>query len=132
MNHRLTTTAALALVALPLLAACGGGGEAEPAAECVAVPEVAERIAEGATFTMEPGEAFAFEAESGVFYVAMSFTMADGETSDGVWMTDDLGQGMTLSVDAVAKATTSWPDAAETVGITYPNDSTRAAQSCLP
>ncbi|MFD7075234.1 hypothetical protein ACFV9G_13590 [Nocardioides sp. NPDC059952] len=133
MNPRLGTV--ILLLALPLLAACGG--DDEPAADCLDATKIAPAIAGSASGAkITPVEAQAVQSESSdLYYVAMSFTIEgdDGEPATGVWITDSLEPDASaiMSVDAMAKEFTTWPDAEEVHEISYPNDNTDAAESCL-
>lgn len=130
MRPRLTVAAAAAV--LLTLTACGSD---EPAADCIDAAATGDRIAEGANdIPITPVETKAVQSEdSDVYYVAMTFTLdgVDDEESTGVWTTNDLENGSILSVDALAKQFTDWPDAEQAFDISYPNDGTKAAESCI-
>lgn len=131
MRTRRAGVAAIPVLTL-LLAGCGS---ADPPADCIDATEFGTAIADGANDSpITPVAAAAVQSESSeIYYVAMTFTTATGDEATGVWATNNLevGRGMTVSVDAVAKEVTDWPDAEAAFGITYPNDGTRAAESCL-
>jgi len=119
------------LLGLAALSACSSGGAG---ADCIDATDTGAAIAEGANDTpITPVDAKAVQSEtSEVYYVAVTFTIpADDEESTGIWATDDLDGGTILSVDALAKEFTDWPDAEAAFGITYPNDGTDAAEACV-
>lgn len=88
-------------------------------ADCVDAPTaLLERIATGALdgTGMKPvtGKAYLSPDYGKVYFVAVRFAATGVEDQTGVWATNGLDTGITMSVDGIAKNFTDWPDAATT------------------
>lgn len=117
-------TAAGVLLLVCVLAGCSSGGGAaadSPATQvaCVDAPAaLLDRIATGALdgTGMKPvtGKAYLSPDYSKVYFVAVRFSATGIDDQTGVWATNDLDSGTTMSVDGIAKNFTNWPDASKT------------------
>ena len=140
-------TTALTLMTIGLLAGCAGaaggdaadpaGTSAAPTAECTQAPQaLLDRIATGALdgTGMVPltGQAYLSPDYGKVYFVAMRFTATGVEDQTGVWATNGLDSGITMSVDGTATQFTDWPDSATTdAAITSTDPAVAVAIGCL-
>lgn len=140
-------TTALALMTIGLLAGCAGtaAGEADeavstsaaPTAECTQAPQaLLDRIATGALdgtgVVPLTGQVYLSPDYGKVYFVAMRFTATGVEDQTGVWATNGLDSGITMSVDGFAKEFTDWPDSATTdAAIASTDPAVAVAIGCL-
>src|SRR5665647_85990 len=137
-------TIALALMTVGLLAGCAGtaAGEAAstsaaPGADCTQAPQaLLDRIATGAldaTGMVPVTDQVYLSPDYGkVYFVAMRFTATGIEDQTGVWATNGLDSGITMSVDGFAKEFTDWPDSATTdAAIASTDPAVAVAIGCL-
>ncbi len=138
-GHMNTLRATLAVAALLALAGCGGTQSepeatsptpreavatttAEPttaSAECTPASQaLLDRIATGALdgTGMVPlsGEVYLSPDYGKAYFVAVKFSATGIEDQTGVWVTNDLEFGTTMSVDGTAINFTDWPEASKT------------------
>ena len=113
------------LLIVGLLAGCAGGGKtdaaapgtsAAPTVECTQASQaLLDRIATGALdgVGMVPvtGQVYRAPNYGETYFVAMTFSAAGIDDATGVWATNGIDSGITMSVDAVAKGFTDWLDA---------------------
>jgi len=125
-----------------MLAGCSSGGDAPgvsaaPAVECVTAPQaLLDRIATGALdgTGMVPvtGQVYRAPNYGETYFVAMTFSAAGIDDATGVWATNGIDSGITMSVDAVAKGFTDWLDASTiSTPIASTDPAVAAAIGCL-
>jgi len=130
------------LLVVGMLAGCSSGGDAPgvsaaPAVECATAPqELLDRIATGALdgTGMKPtaGGAYLSPDYENVYFVAVRFAATGVDDQVGVWATNGLDSGITMSVDGIAKTFTDWPDSASTsAAIKSTDPGVKAAIGCL-
>jgi hypothetical protein len=87
----------------------------DPATGCLDIDQaLINAIIDGTDMSVSSGMAFRSPEHEEVYLVALQFQVP-GADAEAVWATNDLnGAGMILSVNAVAKEFTVWPDASRT------------------
>lgn len=150
----------MAVVAIILIGAFGGGGDGDPTqagsdaeptatvapteeptqepavqSRCLEVPEnLVLSIQEGLTVGATLANAYAVRSErfTEVYFIAADFEGGGLDGESGIWATSSLeGAGLILSIDAFARDFSNWPDGREIANpVTIEDDGAREAEAC--
>lgn len=130
----------LAVVFILVLGVTGcGSSEADGKADCLEVSGGMTKAILSATNTtplkLVAASAVKSSEHNKAYYIAIRFTTRGVDDDEGVWASNSLdpGSGVIMSVDAIAKEFTDWPDASTTdAAMSSTDQGAKDALSCLP